>query len=73
MDFEGKYPIEGAKEVKTLMTRYVTRAIRTWTMQMESKATRSAYIKGTPETALHLEIAAGSKALRLVRVQGAES
>lgn len=28
VDFDGAYPIEGAKEVATLMTRYVTRALR---------------------------------------------
>jgi hypothetical protein len=28
VDFEGAYPIEGAKEVSTLMTRHVSRALR---------------------------------------------
>lgn len=28
MDYEDGYPIEGAKEVETLVTRYVTRALR---------------------------------------------
>ena len=28
MDYDGAFPIEGAKEVATLMTRYVTRALR---------------------------------------------
>ncbi len=28
VDYEGGYPIEGAKEVSTLMTRYVSRALR---------------------------------------------
>ena len=32
MDFDGEYPIEGAKEVATLMTRYVSRALRPWTL-----------------------------------------
>lgn len=31
MDFEGAYPIEGAKEVGTLMTRHVSRALRAFT------------------------------------------
>lgn len=30
VDFDGEYPIEGAKEVGTLMTRYVSRALRAW-------------------------------------------
>jgi hypothetical protein len=30
VDFEGPYPIEGAKEVSTLMTRHVSRALRSW-------------------------------------------
>jgi hypothetical protein len=32
VDFDGDYPIEGAKEVGTLMTRYVSRALRPWTV-----------------------------------------
>ena len=28
VDYDGAFPIEGAKEVATLMTRYVTRALR---------------------------------------------
>lgn len=28
MDFEGGHPIEGAKEVSTVMTRHVSRALR---------------------------------------------
>lgn len=38
VDFEGRYPIEGAKEVKTLMTRYVTRAMRLWVAKLEASA-----------------------------------
>ena len=34
VDFEGAYPIEGAKEVGTLMTRYVSRALRPWSGQL---------------------------------------
>ena len=30
VEFEGPYPIEGGKEVGTLLTRYVTRPIREW-------------------------------------------
>lgn len=36
VDFEGPYPIEGAKEVGTLMTRYVSRALRPWSGQLGS-------------------------------------
>ena len=38
MDFEGEYPIEGAKEVGTLMTRYVSRALRPWSGQFGADA-----------------------------------
>lgn len=34
VDFDGAYPIEGAKEVGTLMTRYVSRALRPWSGQL---------------------------------------
>lgn len=37
VDFEGAYPIEGAKEVATLMTRYVSRALRTWSSQQAAR------------------------------------
>ena len=30
MDFEGDFPIEGAKEVNTILTRYVARPVRMW-------------------------------------------
>ena len=30
VDFDGDHPVEGAKEVGTLMTRYVNRAMRLW-------------------------------------------
>lgn len=30
VDFEGPHPIEGAKEVSTVMTRHVSRALRLW-------------------------------------------
>lgn len=43
MDFDGLYPIEGAKEVKTLMTRYVTRALRNWnTMREQVQSSQNA-------------------------------
>ncbi len=37
VDFEGPYPIEGAKEVGTLMTRYVSRALRAWSSQQAAR------------------------------------
>ena len=30
VDFDGEYPVEGAKEVGTLITRYVSRPLREW-------------------------------------------
>ena len=35
VDFEGPYPIEGGKEVGTLMSRYVSRPVREWTAAQE--------------------------------------
>lgn len=37
VDFDGEYPIEGAKEVGTLMTRHVTRALKVWTRAAAAK------------------------------------
>ncbi|BDA43300.1 probable chaperone protein ClpB [Coccomyxa sp. Obi] len=37
VDFEGPYPIEGAKEVSTLMTRYISRALRAWSAQQAAR------------------------------------
>ena len=37
VDFEGAYPIEGAKEVSTLMTRYVSRTLRAWSAQQAAR------------------------------------
>ena len=36
MDFEGPHPIEGAKEVSTVMTRHVSRAVRLWLHQQRA-------------------------------------
>jgi hypothetical protein len=30
VDYEGGFPIEGAKEVSTVMTRHVSRQLRSW-------------------------------------------
>ena len=46
VDFDGEYPIEGAKEVGTLMTRHVSRALRPWTAPRaaEGRARRGAQL-----------------------------
>ena len=42
VDFDGgDHPIEGAKEVGTLMTRYVSRAVRNWQSIREPRAKES--------------------------------
>lgn len=41
VDFEGKYPIEGAKEVGTLMTRYISRVLRPWSSQLSGTPGKS--------------------------------
>ena len=33
VEFDGLHPIEGAKEVSTVMTRHVSRALRLWSVQ----------------------------------------
>jgi hypothetical protein len=35
VDYEGPYPIEGGKEIGTLMSRYVSRPVREWTAAQE--------------------------------------
>lgn len=35
VDYEGGYPIEGAKEVRAVMTRYVSTALRAWARDHE--------------------------------------
>ncbi len=37
VDYEGPYPIEGAKEVSTLMTRYISRTLRAWSAQQAAR------------------------------------
>jgi hypothetical protein len=49
VDFDGAYPVEGAKQVKILMTRYVTRALRAWDkarQQMEKDGKRERKASG---------------------------
>ena len=38
VDFDGDFPIEGAKEVGTLMTRYVSRPVREWAAAQQQRA-----------------------------------
>lgn len=38
VDFDGDFPIEGAKEVATLMTRYVSRPVRLWAAAKQQAA-----------------------------------
>lgn len=40
VDFEGDFPIEGAKEVATLMTRYASRPLRLWAAAQQAAADR---------------------------------
>lgn len=37
VDFEENYAVEGAKEVETVITRYVSRPVRVWATEMEEK------------------------------------
>lgn len=37
VDFDGSYPIEGAKEVNTLVTRYISRPVREWIVSREEE------------------------------------
>ncbi|PRW45202.1 ATPase of the AAA+ superfamily (ISS) [Chlorella sorokiniana] len=48
VDFEGDFPIEGAKEVATLMTRYASRPLRLWAaaQQQQLAAQQQAAKKG---------------------------
>jgi len=66
--------MEGAKEVRSLMTRYVTRALRAWDRVREGmeadgrkahKAAKKRW-KGLPPRTLTLQIDAGGKGLEIV-------
>ena len=35
VDYDGAYPIEGAKEVSILLTRYVSRTLRQWQLSQK--------------------------------------
>ena len=74
VDFDGAYPLEGAKEVKSLMTRYVTRALREHSkvrqrMEERQKAAHKAAKKrwkGLPPRRLSLQVEAEGKGLEIV-------
>jgi len=68
--------MEGAKEVKSLMTRYVTRALREWSkmrqlMEEDGKRANEASSekkkwKGLPPQTLYLKVDADGKGLEIV-------
>lgn len=46
VDFDGDFPIEGAKEVATLLTRYVSRPLRLWTAAQQQQVEQQQRGKG---------------------------
>ena len=81
VDFDGEHPVEGAKEVGSLMTRYVTRAMRAWEQSVRRQASpqnkvqtwlakRSSDFRVCPEcTPARLQIAHGARGLVVVPVE----
>jgi len=75
VDFDGAHPLEGAKEVNSLMTRYVTRALRAWSKvrqrieedrKREHKASsEKKRWKGLPPQTLDLKVDADGKGLEI--------
>lgn len=64
VDFEGKYPIEGGKEVGTLLTRHVSRPVREWARAgAEAKKAREKPQKG------RLVVAEGQDRLEIVELE----
>ena len=55
VDYEGGYPIEGAKEVRAVMTRYVSTALRAWTRDHGAPEGRRLHL-APPRTPLHTEL-----------------
>lgn len=45
VDFEGEFPIEGAKEVATLMTRYASRPLRLWAAAQQQRLAADQRVK----------------------------
>lgn len=53
VDYDGAYPIEGAKEASVLLTRYVSRTLRLWQQQNQPKQLSTlAYVES--QTGIHL-------------------
>ena len=53
VDYDGAYPIEGAKEASILLTRYVSRTLRLWQQQNQPKQLSTlAYVES--RTGIHL-------------------
>lgn len=72
VEFEGRYPIEGGKEVGTMMTRYVSRPLREWEAAQVERL-RKAEKEGTAQRAERepvgkgrLEVAPNGAELRIV-------
>ncbi|KAI3426218.1 hypothetical protein D9Q98_008594 [Chlorella vulgaris] len=47
VDFDGAFPIEGAKEVGTLLTRYASRPLRQWTADQQQHAEQQKKQRGS--------------------------
>ena len=67
VDYDGAYPIEGAKEVSVLLTRYASRALRQWqhaqkpaSSQLMTFAALPSFvpksIRGTPQAKQFLQL-----------------
>jgi hypothetical protein len=75
VDFDGAHPLEGAKEVKSLMTRYVTRALRAWSKTRQlmeenrkrehQSSSQKKRWKGLPPQNLDLKVDADGKGLEV--------
>lgn len=56
VDYEGGLPIEGAKEVRAVMTRYVSSALRAWGRAHEGQEVQGTLWLGPPGGPLHTEL-----------------
>lgn len=55
VDYEGGYSIEGAKEVRAVMTRYVSTALRAWARDHGPREGRRLHL-APPGSPLHTEL-----------------
>lgn len=63
VDYDGAYPIEGAKEASILMTRYVSRTLRQWQQQNQPKQLSTLeYVES--QTGIHLPAVKVPQSLR---------